>query len=459
MKQLFALLLALLTLAPLSALAAPTMPDEIPRSKSCEVMANGEAIPVMDTRVNLSRTWTSRPLTTTAPVTWLELDGPVELRVRFVGQRIDSAVVRPLSERIVPTVDGDTVTFALDHPAKLTVEINGSQEGALHLFADAPETDVPSGEGVTVYEAGLHEIGTVALQSGQTVYLAPGAVVRGQFVAAEAENIRICGLGVIDGGAFDRWEQQTVPIDLSRCQNVAIAGITILDPAAWTVNLYHCDNVTVDNIKIIGARSNSDGVTVQSCRRVAVRDCFVRGWDDNLVVKGYDGDCADISFEDCILWTDLAQSCEIGYETRADVIENIRFERITVLHANHKPVCSIHNSDHALVRHVIFRDITVEDCNLGQGDGAEYLIDLTTVKSQWSQTKERGNIRDVLLENINVLSGRVPAVRIFAAKKDYTIDGVTIRHLVLMGETVVGFDQLRYTTSPRKLGENIVIEP
>jgi len=155
----------------------------------------------------------------------------------------------------------------------------------------------------------------------------------------------------------------------------------------------------------------------------------------------------------------LAQSCEIGYETRADVMENISFENITVLHANHKPVCSIHNSDNALVKNVTFRNITVEDCNLGQGDGAEFLIDLTTTKSQWSKSTERGNIRDVLIENINVLSGKVPAVRIFAINKDHTIDGITIRGLTLMGKKITSFDQLRYTFSPRKLGEHIVMEP
>ena len=185
----------------------------------------------------------------------------------------------------------------------------------------------------------------------------------------------------------------------------------------------------------------------------------MRGWDDNLVVKGYDGDVRNILFSDCVLWTDLAQSCEIGYETRADVMENIIFQNITVLHANHKPVLSIHNSDNALIRNVVFRNITVEDCNLAQGDGAEFLIDLTTTKSQWSKTRERGNIRDVLIENVNVLSGRLPSVRIFAFSKEYTIDDVVLRTITLLGNTIRSFDELRYTENPRSNGKNIVIEP
>lgn len=450
----------------LTAAAAPamahqlyTMPDAMPRSAACQVWVDGQELPVIETAVNLVRTWTSRPTTTTAPYAHFGITGAAEVKVRFADQSIHSAVVRPLSLGIVPQIDGDTLTFTLTQATQCTVEINGEQAGALHLFAETPDDAVPSGDNVIRYENGLHDIGTVELTDGQTVYLASGAVVRGQFIANGVQNIRLLGQGIIDGSAFHRWEQQTVPIDFNHCKNVQISGITILDPAAWTLNLYHCEDVQIENVKIIGARSNSDGITVQSCKNVAANGCFVRGWDDNLVVKGYDGDVDTISFTNCILWTDLAQSCEVGYETRADVMENITFENITVLHANHKPVLSIHNSDNALIRHVIFRNIVVEDCNLAQGDGAEYLIDLTTTKSQWSQTKERGNIRDVLIENVNVLSGKVPSVRIFAFKKDFTIDDVVIRNLTLMGQKILSFDDLRYTENKRSNGENIVIEP
>ena len=453
------LLMLLSLLTPAAAHTLYSMPDAMPVSASCRVWADGQELTVIDTAVNLTRVWTSRPPTTVAPVVRFGLEGTAEIKVQFTGQAINSAVIRPLAEGIAPKINGDAVTFSLDHPAWLTVEINGGQEGALHLFAETPDLEIPSGENVIVYKNGLHEIGTVELYSGQTVYLYPGAVVRGQFVAYEAENIAILGHGIIDGSAFHRWEQQTVPIDFSHCSNVQIADVTILDPAAWTLNLYHCEDVQIDRVKIIGARSNSDGITLQSCANVAVRDCFLRGWDDNLVVKGYDGDVRNISFSNCILWTDLAQSCEIGYETRADVMENISFENITVLHANHKPVISIHNSDNALVQNVVFRNITVEDCNLAQGDGTEFLIDLTTTKSQWSQTKQRGNIRNVLIENFNVLSGKLPSVRIFAFSKDYTIDDVVIRNLTLLGDKILSLDDLRYTENPRSNGKNISIEP
>ncbi len=420
---------------------------------------NGAPLFLAETAVNESRTWTSRPPLSSAPVGVFVLEGQAEIAITYEGAAIESAVVRPLSLGIAPEIDGDTLRFTLEAPAQVAVEINGQTQGTVHLFAMPPETDIPDkdAENVLYFGPGLWETGRLVLESGQTLYLAEGAVLRGSLYAEGQTGIAVLGRGIIDGSTFDRWPDAVVPIDFSGCSDVRVEGVTILDPAGWTLNLYHCKDVAVDWVNIIAARSNSDGITVQSCEDVRVEHCFVRGWDDNLVVKGYEGDAKNITFENCILWTDLAQSCEIGYETRAEEISHIAFRNITVLHANHKPVLSIHNSDSALVRDVVFEDITVEDCHLGQGDGAVFLIDLTTTKSQWSKTPERGNIRDVTIRNVKVLEGEVPGVRIFAFSKDCTIDDVHISGLTLMGESIHSFDELRYTYN-RKLGKDITLE-
>jgi hypothetical protein len=386
------------------------------------------------------------------------LEGEAEIRLDYEGVEVASAVVRPLSLGIVPVIEGNRVRFTLRGPVQAVVEVNGAQEGALHLFAMPMAQDVPdaSDPNVLFFAPGLWEAGEVELKSGQTVYLADGAVVRGRFFANGKSDVTVRGNGIIDGSAFERWPDPVVPLDFSNCERVRVENVTILDPAAWTLNLYHCKDVEIERVNIIGARSNSDGITVQSCEKVLAQHCFVRGWDDNLVVKGYDGDARNITFESCVLWTDLAQSCEIGYETRANTISGITFRNITILHANHKAALSIHNSDHALVENILFENITVEDCHVGQGDGEAFLIDLTTTKSQWSKTAERGNIRKVTIRNVNVLGGEVPAVRLFAFNKNATIDDVHIVGLTLMGETITSFDQLRYTYN-RHLGKDITI--
>lgn len=51
---------------------------------------------------------------------------------------------------------------------------------------------------------------------------------------------------------------------------MSVSGIGILNPNAWCVELYSCDDVDISGIKIISARPNGDGISVQSCRNVTV---------------------------------------------------------------------------------------------------------------------------------------------------------------------------------------------
>lgn len=427
---------------------------------TCSVWLDGVEHTPIETAVTNFHTRSSRPMTAKTPVcvATVSPDAPTEVTVQYLGVPVDSVLARPLSLGIEPEIDGDTVRFTLAEPADVTVEINGGVEGALHLFLSAPDTDKPDAEDsdVLYFGAGEHEVGAITAENGQTIYLDEGCILRGAIFGDGVKDVRIAGRGIIDGSTFDRWEDVLVPINFENSQGITIEGITILDPAAWTLNLYKDKDVTVDGVKIIGARSNSDGITIQSCEDVLVRNCFVRGWDDNLVVKGYDGDARDILFENCVLWTDLAQSCEIGYETRADIIERITFRDITVLHNFHKPVMSIHNSDNALVRDVLFENIVVEDAQMGQGDGANLLIELTTTKSQWSKTQERGRIRNVVFDGITVLDGADSGIKIFSGGKETNIDDITIRNLTLFGKRIDNFDALRMNIN-RHNGENIVI--
>lgn len=433
--------------------AAAEAPQAMRLSGRVKASIDGAPVEAYETAVNTQRKWESRPLLKSAPVVVADVDaGSALVEILFDEQTygaVESVTVRPLALGIVPEVNGNEVSFTASVPGNIVVEVNGSIDNVVHMFIGrryGPE-DVPdlSDPNVIYISAGIIDTTrTITLTDGQTVYIEEGAVLRGQIVANGAKDIKILGHGIIDGSAYSRWDDILVPIDLTDCENVEVRGVTILDPAAWTLNTYRCRDVLIEDVKIIGARSNSDGITTQSCERLTARNCFVRGWDDNLVVKGYDGDARDILFEGCVLWTDLAQSCEIGYETRADVIERVTFRDITVLHNFHKPVLSIHNSDNALVRDVSYENIIVEDAQMGMGDGTAYLIELTTSKSQWSKSATRGSIRDVVFNGVTVLSGKDGGIRLLAASKDATIDSVTFSGLNILGKEAHSAEDVKF---------------
>ena len=161
-------------------------------------------------------------------------------------------------------------------------------------------------------------------------------------------------------------------------------------------------------------------------------------------MKNYDQNSSDIQFSNIQIWTDFAQSMEVGYETNKGnqpevSITNITFSDITVLNNFHKPVISVHNGDDALVENITFRDITVEHEEVGSGDADEmaYLIDLNIMQSgSWSTTQNRGIIRNVVLENVNFLDGIPNESRICGFDAEHKVEDVTFKNLTILGKRI-----------------------
>lgn len=407
-----------------------------------KVLVNGEDCYVYDTNVNQTHQWSHDflpPLERT-PVAYFDFSGKVTVEVEVSSFPVETALVRPLSAGVEAQTDPSSgkVTFTLEQPGNYTVEFNGSPERALHLFTNEPEQDIPDPEDKNVIYFGPGETvrGTVTVHSGQTVYLAGGAVVYGTIRAMNAENVRICGRGILDGSRYGGWKGKSacIPLDISGSSDVKVEDILLLNSNAWVCQAFDSTNVTIDGLRIISARPNGDGITLQSCQDVEVSRVFVRSWDDSIVVKNYKGNSSNITCTDSQIWTDLAQSMEIGFETdkgrqENSTITDVEFRNMTILHNFHKPVISIHNADDALVSGIRYENIVVEDASMGEGDGAgmPYLIDLwITQNDQWSSTKERGQIRDIEISNVKVLSGSSLTSRIEGYDESHTVENVTI---------------------------------
>lgn len=461
-------------------------PKPIAASETASMKVDGHALFVYDTAVNNTHSWDSRydPPLSSAPVTSFDFDGgAVTMEITVNGQtELGDVVVRPLSSGITPAVEGNVITFQIAEPDVYTVEWGGSAMNAMHIFANAIDYDAPteSSGNVMYIGPGAWSIDTMVLKDDMEVYISGGAVVRGIVVGNKVSGAKIAGHGFLDGSHNDSWMRASrtayVPISLSSCSDIEISGIAMLDPNAWCVSIYDCDDVTVDGVKIITARPNGDGITIQSSRDILVKDSFIRSWDDSLVVKNYSNekgsDSARITFDGCQLWTDLAQSMEVGYETNKGqkikaTIQDITFQNITVLHNFHKPVMSIHNADDAAVSGIRYSNIVVEDASMGRGDAGDnaQLIDITIAGSSWSSTKNRGTIADVVFDGIYVLGGddmidfregNFCPIHIQGYDAEHMCSDITVKDLVILGETVTDENVTdNPSTSLDKFTENI----
>jgi hypothetical protein len=437
------------------------------------VQVNGYDSYVYETNVNHNRKWFGDYLPTQSrtPITYFDFEGIANITVTVPEIDLETVKISPLSYGIEPVIDtaNHTVSFTITQPDNYTLVFNDSPSRALHIFANPLEVNPPKdGDKDVVYIGpGEWNIESIILEDNQTLYLAGGAVVHGVIQSNYAKNIKVEGRGILDGSQFDGWAGKTamVPLKFDFCDNVQINDIIVLNPNAWVCQANTSTNGVIDGIRIISSRPNGDGITLQSCNNYLVQNCFVRSWDDSLVVKNYTGDSKDITFKNNQLWTDLAQSMEIGYETnkgkKADaVISNINFEDITVLNNFHKPVISVHNADDATITDINFKNITVENAQMGSGDGDEipYLIDFNIAQStSWSTTKDRGQIRNVTIDGVNVLSGKFNASRIHGFDETHTVENITIKNLTILGEKITSFEQGKFEIDEATT-KNLVIE-
>lgn len=141
--------------------------------------------------------------------------------------------------------------------------------------------------------------------------------------AYEQHNIAITGNGILDGNAtYNDWyswntgkpskqvkarnllhemtHNETDPkkrvfgegsylrpnfIQLYSCNNILISGVKMINSPMWNVNPVLCENVTMENMKIIAHGSNTDGIDPESCKNVLIRNCYFDTGDDCIAIK------------------------------------------------------------------------------------------------------------------------------------------------------------------------------
>ena len=346
----------------------------------------------------------------TASFAYFDMDAPVTVKVTC-PTAIKSAKLLPSSYNIRPTIDGNSVTFILNQARFITIEVNGTWVGALHVFANPPEKNVPKpGEpNVIYYGPGIHEVTHVLVTNNQTVYVAAGAIVRG--IAGPDEpshissynhlpnysptfelrgnNIRLCGRGIIDFSLIPRAIRNPI---LVKGSNITVEGVIVRDSSTWTIPIRQSDHVTIRNVKLLGRRANSDGIDVCNSDNVTIEHCFIRTLDDLIVIKSFEGETHHVVARDCVLWNEVAHALSIGAELRKDV-DDVVFSDCDVIHdMGREWTLRIFHCDGSRISNVRFENLRIEE--------SPHLISLWINKAQYSAGPERGHIDNVMFKDI-----------------------------------------------------------
>ncbi|QOY89194.1 glycosyl hydrolase family 28 protein [Paludibaculum fermentans] len=354
-----------------------------------------------------------------------------------VARPVETVAIRPKSLNIRPVVTGNVITFRLDRTAQLSIEINGDTKHPLLLFANPPESapPKPGPTGVHYFAAGtVHNVGRITVTSGQLVYIAGGAIVRGSIFMDQARDVHIFGRGILDGSLYKRGESRM--IEINRSSDVDIEGIIVTNSKHWTIPITASDKVTLRNVKLVSDNDWDDGVDVVGSTNVTVDQCFIRTKDDCIAIKaGVDyftkfnnqRDVSNVIVKRSVLWNGAwGNGLEIGFETRAASISGIRFLDNDLIHVEGpEGTFTIHNGDRAVVSDVIYDNCRVEDA---QG----LLVDFKILKSRYSKDEERGQIRNIQFRHIRVDHKEIPSLlQGFDAK--HQIGGVVFEDVIVDG--------------------------
>ena len=439
-------------------------PSIMETSKDIGIKVSNHDLFVYETRANHGRvfSWTAPNTMTYASI--FDFEGKVHIDIEFKNAAsVESALVRPLVYGIVPTINNKTVSFDLEYNDNYVIEINDDYKTAVQLFANeieknpVTEADAATNPNLVYIGPGVYYAGAFPIKDNTEIYIAGGAYVYGQFSTEGMNNVTIRGRGIISGSIYSRNDDSDyyIPVVMRKVNNLTIEDICFFDPAGWALNIYWCKNVHINNVKIITARSNGDGISLQSCEDVEVSGGYVRTWDDSLVVKNVDkGKTNNINIHDVTVWTDLAQSMEVGYETHGEFMENITFKDIRVLHAMHKAVISLHNCDDANIKNVTYENITVEDCQtLGDDreDGEnDFLMDFVIAYNpDWSSSLNiRGTVDGIHVKNVKVYK-MLPTIvsRIFGEGNDTKIKNVDIKGIEINKKAITNLKELDIRTN------------
>ena len=404
-------------------------------STDYQVQAAGQKVDVYAARV-LDPPFAGKEYDYGGPYSFANFDtsGPVAVRITS-PRSLRNTIIRPQSAGVRMNVEDEhTLSLALERPSKISVEPEG-KKGPLLLFANPLETNVPkeSDPNVVYFGPGVHKPEKIVLKSGQTLYLAGGAVVKAE-VSAEGSNMRILGRGILDGSDWE-WRKGPVGnlIAIRNSSDVEVNGVTLRGSSHWTIVPNHSRNVTIRNVKLCNSRvQNDDGINPCNSQDVLITDCFIRSDDDCVALKGLDvrgtnHNVERITVENSTLWCDRARIFLLGHESRAEFMRGVTLRNLDIIHFTMTAFLLEPGEDMRL------EDITAENIRI-HGEGQRELIRLRPVVNQYMRKKVPGFIQSVQFRNVTV-EGKPGEylVQIQGADAEHNVHNVDFENVAILG--------------------------
>lgn len=363
-----------------------------------------------------------------------EFDGKVEVQVKSIAQDIRSFKVRPDSYGIKARQEGNTLTFSLDRPRYISVEINGDIYQNLQLFADniLEKPKVKKKKDLMYFGPGVHDFkgDSIHIPSGKTVFIDNGAVIKGWLSTYGSRDVKILGHGIVMPGHHEG-------IMVRYSKNILIDG-----PLTTQLPIGGSDSITVKNAKVMSWYGWGDGFNIFASNNIHQEHLFARTSDDCSTIyctrKKYHGGCRNITIKDFVMWADVAHPIMIGLHSETpedEVIDNVLYDGIEILeHAenqiDYQGCIGINNGDNITVKNVTFQNFNIDNIRRGM------LFNIRVCYNKKYCSAPGRGIQDITLRNI-AYRGSAPNMGIIAGyDQSRMVKNVRFENLTINGKLI-----------------------
>jgi Glycosyl hydrolases family 28 len=303
--------------------------------------------------------------------------------------------------------------------------------------------------------------GTIILKKNVTLRIDKGAVLRGStnmsdyttiepFIdgvnatrgacligAIDESNIGITGEGSINGqGQLWRkdnnkdYPTRPMLIRFVRVKKIVLKDIRLEGSAAWMCNFDMCENITVEHINIYNQvrNANNDGIDVDACKNVSIKNSVISSSDDAICFKSTRGDkaCENIRVEN----NDMQSNCaaiKFGTESMGD------FKNFTIknnyIHDTRLAGIKIISADGA-----INSNIKVINTKMKNVICPILIILESRLKTYHDYPKKQtGAIKNILIDGVRSEDTKAMGIMVTGVPGQYVGEGIRLQNIDIAG--------------------------
>jgi polygalacturonase len=223
------------------------------------------------------------------------------------------------------------------------------------------------------------------------------------------------------------------------CNNVNIQNVKLHNSGFWTTHLYQCNNVLIENCDIRSpykpvAAPSTDGIDIDVCKKVTVRNCYISVNDDAVCIKGGKGPDAHKRGENGVVEDILIENCTFGesHGTLTLGSESIHARNITMRNCKVDNSCPILRLKMRPDTYQVFENIHISNITGRCGT----IISVNPWKQFFSMggstEKPYGTVRNITFSDIDVKCKTLGEIEGNAAD---SINNIVFKNVKAVAET------------------------